>query len=106
MRKTFKVHKVTKTIYLPKDVRQEGFDEELDGYMNAVTLTLVRPGTNLTLAIESLQGVIKDFELRKKAGMERLPAEKAGQEPLEDEEPNQPEPSTDTIARLRKLLGR
>ena len=74
MRKTFKVHKITKTIYLPKDIREEGFDDKMDGYMNAVTLTLVKPGVDLDLAIESLRGVIQDLELRRKAGITKAPA--------------------------------
>lgn len=68
MRRIFKVHKDAQTIRLTKDLIAEGFDGELEGFMNAVTLTLVKPGTNLDLAIESLRGTIQDLQLRKKAG--------------------------------------
>ncbi len=68
MRRIFKVHETAQTIRLTKDLVEEGFDGELEGFMNAVTLTLVKPGTTLDLAIESLQGTIRDLQLRKKAG--------------------------------------
>ena len=69
MRRIFKVHETAQTIRLTKDLVEEGFDGELEGFMNAVTLTLVKPSTTLDLAIESLRGTIHDIQLRKKAGL-------------------------------------
>jgi uncharacterized protein Yka (UPF0111/DUF47 family) len=77
MKRIFKVHSVTKTIYLPSDLRKEGFDGELEGYMNAATVTLVKPGIPLDQAIESLETVIQDLRLRQK--MERNVKRGAGE---------------------------
>ena len=66
MKRRFKVHKRMKTIYIPGDLRKEGFDGELEGYTNAVTLTLVKPGVPLPHVIDSLKTVIQDLELRQK----------------------------------------
>ena len=71
MRRKFKVHKRMKTIYIPSDLRKEGFDEELEGYINAATLTLVKPGVPLPHVIESLKTVIQDLELRQKLEREQ-----------------------------------
>ena len=66
MRRRFKVHKRMKTIYIPSDLRKEGFDGELEGYTGAVTLTLVKPGVPLPHIVDSLKTVIQDLELRQK----------------------------------------
>ncbi len=68
MRRIFKVHKDAKTIRLTKDLVAEGFDGELEGFMNACTFILVKPDTTLDEAIESLETTIKDLRLRKKLG--------------------------------------
>ncbi len=66
MRRIFKVHKNAKTIRLTKDLVSEGFDGELEGFMNACTFILVKPNTTIDEAIESLETAIQDLRLRKK----------------------------------------
>lgn len=118
MRKIFKLHPVTKTIYLSKDIRREGFDkEDIEGYLNAVTITLVKPGASLDLAVESLEGVIQDLKLRKKEKIERAQAEAnvskqaENQTIIEKEQPQQQEdeqfqPAPNRmIAALARLKG-
>lgn len=68
MKRIFKVHKDAKTIRLTKDLVAEGFDGELEGFMNACTFILVKPDTTLDEAIESLETTIRDLHLRKKMG--------------------------------------
>lgn len=68
MKRIFKVHKNAKTIRLTKDLVAEGFDGELEGFMNACTFILVKPNTTLDEAIESLETTIQDLRLRKKLG--------------------------------------
>ena len=55
-----------KTIYIPSDLRKEGFDRELEGYTNAVTLVLVKPDVPLSHVVDSLKTVIQDLELRQR----------------------------------------
>jgi hypothetical protein len=66
MRCKFKVHPQARTIYLTRDVIEEGFQGKLDGYRNAVTLTLVHPQASLEDIEASLKVVLDDIELRKR----------------------------------------
>jgi len=83
MRRIFRVHKDAKTIRLTKDLVAEGFDGELEGFMNACTFILVKPNTTLDEAIESLETTIQDLRLRKKLGqkIESRPHEKPEVQP-------------------------
>ena len=64
MRCKFKVHPKARTIYLSRDVIKDGFQGQVDGYRNAVTLTLVHPGANLEDVRDSLRVVLDDIEIR------------------------------------------
>lgn len=68
MRLIFKVYPSTKTIRLTSSMVKDGFDGELEGYANACTFSILKPGTTLDQAIESLEGTIRDLRLRKKLG--------------------------------------
>lgn len=60
-----KVDKRTGVTYFPKEVRQEGFVGEIEGLPNALTFTLIKPGTSLTDVARSLKIVLQDLELRR-----------------------------------------
>lgn len=66
MRRRFKIHSKARTIYLSRDVVKDGFEGEIDGYANAVTLTLVHPKANLEDIEDSLKVVLGDIQLRRK----------------------------------------
>ena len=51
--------------YFPKEVRQEGFVGEIEGLPNALTFTLIKPGTSLANVATSLRIVLQDVELRR-----------------------------------------
>ena len=50
--------------YVPKELTNEGFVGDVDILANAFTATIIRPGTSLKKAKESLELVLKDKELR------------------------------------------
>lgn len=50
--------------YIPKELTNEGFIGDVDILANAFTATLIRPGTSLKKAKESLELVLKDIDLR------------------------------------------
>lgn len=50
--------------YIPKELTDEGFMGDVDILANAFTATLIKPGTSLKKAKESLELVLKDIELR------------------------------------------
>jgi len=49
---------------IPKELIDQGFAGDVDGYANAVTLTLVKPGADLAAVKRSLQIVLEDIALR------------------------------------------
>lgn len=59
-----KIDKNTGFAYIPKELREQGFEGEVDMVANALTVTLIKPGVPLGRAIKSLEIVIKDLELR------------------------------------------
>jgi len=65
-----KVDKHTGMTYFPKEIRQEGFVGEIEGLPNALTFTLIKPGTKLTDVERSLQIILQDIRLRRKQGQE------------------------------------
>ncbi|MBA7560202.1 hypothetical protein ES708_01824 [subsurface metagenome] len=62
---TIKVDKRTGVTYFPKEIRKEGFVGEIEGLPNALTVTLIKPGTNLADVARSLRIVLLDIELRR-----------------------------------------
>ena len=47
MKRRLRVHSKQRVVYLPKDIVDQGLSGDVDGYANAVTLTLVNPTTPL-----------------------------------------------------------
>lgn len=59
-----RVDKRTGVTYFPQEIRREGFVGEIEGLPNALTFTLIKPGTNLVNVAKSLRIVLRDIELR------------------------------------------
>jgi len=70
MRKIFKVNPRDRKIYLGKDMETEGYCStgQLEGYPNAFTITLVKPGASLQQAITSLKTVNETWKRARKMG--------------------------------------
>jgi len=62
---TIKVDKKTGMTYFPKEVRQEGFVGKIEGLPNALTFTLIKPGTKLADVERSLGIILEDIKLRR-----------------------------------------
>ena len=60
----------TGVTYFPKEIRREGFVGEVEGLPNALTLTLIKPGTKLADVETSLRIILRDIRLRRKQGQE------------------------------------
>lgn len=54
--------------YVSQKIRKEGYINEVECLPNAITLTLIRPGSSLCDVKKSLQNVIKDIDLKMKYG--------------------------------------
>jgi ABC-type transporter Mla subunit MlaD len=80
MRKEFAANRKTRNIYLGRDVEREGYFETgiLDGYLNAFTITLLKPGASLDQAIVSLDTVMRDLKARRDDLEKKSSASKAG----------------------------
>ena len=61
---TIRIDKKTGFAYIPKVLREEGFEGEIETVANALTLTFIKPGVSPESAIKSLQIVLKDLQLR------------------------------------------
>ena len=59
-----RVDKRTGVTYFPQEIRREGFVGEIEGLPNALTFTLIKPGTDLVNVAKSLRIVLRDIELR------------------------------------------
>ena len=66
MPEKLKIDPDTGLAYFSKRLREEGFVGEVEGIANALTFTLIRPGTNLGDIEESLEIVLRDLRLRRK----------------------------------------
>lgn len=52
------------TAYIGQQAVDEGFKGEIDALFNAVTITLVKPNTDLQSVVRSLEITIEDVKLR------------------------------------------
>jgi len=66
MKRVFRVHKDAKTIRLTKDLVDDGFDGDLQGYSNACAIVLLKPDTSLDAAVAALETMISDLRLRER----------------------------------------
>ena len=64
MRQAIKINKGSGLAYISDAMRKEGYVGEVECLPNAITVTLIRPGSALIDVKRSLQNVIKDIDLR------------------------------------------
>jgi len=67
---TIRVDRKTGMTYFPKEIREEGFVGQIEGLPNALTFTLIKPGTKLSDVQRSLQIVVQDIALRIEQGLQ------------------------------------
>jgi len=80
MKRKIKVNPQARVAYIPKDLVDQGLSGDVDGYADAVTLTLVKPGTPLGDVERSLKIVLKDIQFRR----EREEQEHGGESDLKE----------------------
>ncbi len=64
MKRVIKINKDSGLAYISDAMRKEGYEGDVECLPNAITVTLIRPGSNLADVKRSLQNVIKDIDLR------------------------------------------
>lgn len=67
---TIRVDRKTGMTYFPKEIREEGFVGQIEGLPNALTFTLIKPGTKLSDVQRSLQIVVQDIALCIEQGLQ------------------------------------
>ena len=64
MRGNIRIDRKTGFAYIPKDVRNDGYEGDVATISNALTLTLIKPGVPIERAIKSLRIVLQDLQLQ------------------------------------------
>ena len=64
MKGQIRINPKTGIAYIPDNIRQEGFEGEVELLANAKTVTLFLPGASLEEIEQSLQIVLQDIQLR------------------------------------------
>jgi hypothetical protein len=64
MKRKIKINPEARIAYIPKELIEQGLTGEVDGYANAVTLTIVNPNTPLADVERSLKIVLDDIRFR------------------------------------------
>jgi hypothetical protein len=70
MKRKISINPATGITYIPKDIVTSGYKGDVELLANAVTATLIKPGTNLESVKRSLEITIQDIDLRIKQGEE------------------------------------
>lgn len=65
MKRRIVINKRARIAHIPKEIIDEGLYGVVEGYADAVTLTLVKPGTSLRDVERSLEIVLKDVQFRR-----------------------------------------
>ena len=66
MKRKITINPEARVAYIPKELIDQGLKGELDGYANAITLTIVKPEASLEDVENSLLIVLEDIRFRKK----------------------------------------
>lgn len=66
MKRKITINPEARIAYIPKELIDQGLKGELDGYANAITLTIVSPNASLDDVEKSLLIVLEDIKFRKK----------------------------------------
>ena len=64
MRKTIRVNPKTHMMCVPREIAEDGMVGNVESYPNAVTLTLVMPGSDLHDVESSLERTLEDIQHR------------------------------------------
>lgn len=70
MKRKISINPKTGITYIPKDLIDAGYINNVELLANAITVTLVKPGTNLESVKRSLEIIIQDIDLRLQQGDE------------------------------------
>ena len=83
MNTTIRINKKTGFAYIPKDIREEGYQGEVETIGNAFTITLIKPGVSLESAIKSIKISLEELELRleHQPGSSKGPSQMAAESP-------------------------
>lgn len=65
MKRKIRINPDARIAYIPKELIEQGLAGEVDGYANAVTLTIVNPNTPLKDLERSLEIVLDDVRFRR-----------------------------------------
>ena len=68
MKRKIVINKQARIAHIPKEIIDEGLYGVVEGYANAVTLTLCKPGASLSDVEHSLEIVLKDVRFRRQIG--------------------------------------
>jgi hypothetical protein len=71
MKRKLVINENTQMAYISDDLIKEGYKGDIDILANFNTVTLLRPGSNIDDQILSLELVIQDLKMRKKASDEQ-----------------------------------
>lgn len=82
---TIRVDSRTGQNYLPRDIRRDGFVGEIEGLANALTVTFIKPGANLSDVEKSLHIILDDIALRRQQEGSIQPREKNTEERKESQ---------------------
>lgn len=64
MKSKIVINKNTNLAYVPKALTEAGYVGDVETIANAVTVTLIKPGTDLESVKRSLEITLQDIELR------------------------------------------
>jgi hypothetical protein len=68
MKKKIRINPATGLAYIPNDLVKSGYVGDVDIIIHAVTATIIKPGTDLSLVKRSLEIAILDIDLQIQQG--------------------------------------
>jgi len=63
MEQTFKINPIARIMHIPKELVEAGFANDVRGYTNASTLTIIRPGATVDEVERGLMIVLEELKL-------------------------------------------
>ncbi len=63
MKQTFKIHPTGHSMHIPKELVEAGFVNEVQGFTNACTLIIIRPGASFNEVKRGLYLALKELQL-------------------------------------------
>jgi hypothetical protein len=68
LKKKIIINKKSNLAYIPEDMIKSGYIGEVEAIANAVTVVLIKPGTDLVSVRRSLEITLQDIDLRMSQG--------------------------------------